>query len=428
VVVNDVGGGYSTEYFEGTDSARSPDRGVLSGVVGALVGVLLIGMAVTGLVIASQPVPLANTDPTLYGQLLVADKMLADAGDAATSRIGCETRGTAPDGSVCTVSAVPDDAKPWTKVLLPVTDASVMTVQEAIAEVVSLRGWVALYTNPATKLTVKTPTADSPDFTAAAPTAGVAYLITRQQGEDLLAAVKPGQMDLADALAGLDKALGAAQKATAMDAYNTAITALEAALGDAHTLWSSTLGKVLDGATCLALLDDITEAQMILDFESGITVADSKTVADVQTVIDEMAAAIVSLGQSSQAVKDSNQAWQAQQAASQAKPKTQASTPSSGSGGGSSQPSTPGGGGGSAPTQPSAPQRPTITVQSRYDSGSYISIAYQVYDPDRVGWTVTATCGSGSESDSGVGNVGGVHSMGKQIPGCSVDTINVSIS
>jgi len=402
-------------------------RGVVTGVAGVVAALLAIGMASAGLLVASRPIPLANTNPSLYSQLLVAEKTLADANTTVTSRISCVTVGTAPDGSVCIGMAAPDDSKPWTKVLLPTTDTSVGVAQNAALEAVTLHGWVELYKNQATKVTSKTPTAASPDFAAAAPAPGMAYLITSQQGEDLLAAVKAGQTGLDDALAGVDEALGAAQKAAAMDAYTTAITTLETALNDAGNLLSSTQGKVSDNSTRQGLQDAITAAQATHDTTSGISVDDAKTATDVQTAIDALTGAAGSLEQPSQAVKDSNQAWQAQQAAEAAKKKTQAPKPST-SGGGSSTPSTSGGGGGTAPSQPSAPQRPTITVLRRFDAGADIGIAYQVYDPSRVGWTVTATCGSESESNSGVGNIQGGHSMGKDIPGCSVDTINVTIS
>jgi len=383
-------------------------RGRLAAIIVAAVAVVAVAIAAVGLFVVSRPKPLAQAEPTLLGQLTSADKTLTDVSGTLNDDIGCVTTGTAPDGSACTV-ATPDDTKPWTKTLLPTTDPSVTAAQQAIASAAVLHDWVGVFTSPSIKITSKAPSLSGLDFTKP-PSTTASGTVTVPQANDLLVALQAAQKSLQDAQAGLDAALGTSQKATALDAYNQAVTALEAALSSAGNLLSSTSGQVSDDSTRQTLQTAITAAQSVHDANTGITAGDTKTATDVQAAIDAMTAATATLDGPSQAVTASNQTWQANQAAAkaaqQAKQKASSAPtiPSVTTGTQQQQTQPP------APAQTYTPQQPTLTILSRTRQdtpGIDVNgqpnvtsdgvITWRVDDPSRVGWTVQASCNGFSD-------------------------------
>jgi|GEM_PF-2067206 len=130
--------------------------------------------------------------------------------------------------------------------------------------------------------------------------------ITTAQVSQLLAGYELADMQLGTAMSQATDALAAAKKAAVTPAYNSALKALNAAIGTASKLLTTTAGEVDDDATRQTLDKAITAATRVRDDNK---LAGADTAADVVAKTKALVGATPALASPSKAVTDSHAVW-----------------------------------------------------------------------------------------------------------------------
>ena len=257
------------------------------GIAITVAGLLLIAGGSYCLVASKLP-SLEEADATLYGQLMDADAGLIADGQSARS-------------GVASASTVLPSDDPWVQSITAL-DSSSLTLHQ----------WVLLFVNQGvTKVVTSAPTLDNPNFNdippividvptpggqaTASPAPPPTFLITTGQAVDLLTAMQKRHRLYQASLTSLNDSVGAAQKATAMTDYTTAVTDLQTGLATAQFLYDSTKGQVKDNSTRVTLAAALKAAKSVLDANGNITAGDANSAADVQAATDAMKAALATL-------------------------------------------------------------------------------------------------------------------------------------